>query len=221
MAPVERQAQAVAADRAEDREPQVCRQGDEGVGGAGRTGDDDARRALAEQRHVGAQGARRQREGGAERRRRSRRQRAALDPARDAALGEGHGEAALGAVVGAPDETSGDAFAQHPLERLFELEVDVGHAAFDAAVVDLLVLGAVEPGGSGRAQQHDQVALGLEARVAVLRDVVEDAQHADHGRRVDGVAEALVVEAHVARHDRRVERLAGSAMPSTACSKVQ
>ena len=47
-----------------------------------------------------------------------------------------------------------DAVAQHALELHLELQVDVGHAALDAAVVHLLVLGAVEPGGGGRAQQR-------------------------------------------------------------------
>ena len=40
----------------------------------------------------------------------------------------------------------------------FEVEVDVGHAPLDAAVVDLLVLGAVEPGVGGRAEQSHDVA---------------------------------------------------------------
>ncbi len=138
-------------------------------GGVGRrAGDDDAGRTFAEQRHVGAQRAGGHREGGAERRRRSRRQRAAHDAARDAAFGEGHRKAAFGAIVGALYEAGADAVAQQALERLLELQVDVGHPPFDAAIMDLLVFGAVEPGIGGRAEQRDDVAFVLEARVAVL-----------------------------------------------------
>ena len=97
--------------------------------------------------------------------------------------------------------------AQPGLELHLELQVHVGHAALDPAVGDLLVLGAVHP--SSLDQHDDHVALVLEGVVEVDAHVGVDAQHADHRRGVDRLAEALVVEAHVAAHDRRVEGLAG------------
>ena len=88
-------------------------------------------------------------------------------------------------------------------------QVDVWDAALDAAEVDLLVLGAVHERRVGGPTSRMTSPSCLKRVVDVHADVVEDAQHADHRRGVDGVAEALVVEADVARDDRRLQDLAG------------
>src|SRR5665647_1722941 len=133
---------------------------------------------------------------------------AAGSAAGDAAFGQRYGETALGAVVSAPQQARLYGRAKLALQLDLELQVEVGHAALDLAVGDFLILASVHPAGLG-AEHHDHVAVVLEGVVDVDADVVVHAQHADHRRGVDGLAEALVVEAHVAAHDRRVERLAG------------
>ena len=84
--------------------------------------------------------------------------------------------------------------------------------AADEAVLDLEVLAAAE-GVDGlldvAADEEDVVAVARKAHAAVPGNVVEDAEHADDGRRVDGAVSGLVVEADVAGDDGSAECVAG------------
>src|SRR5258708_36655846 len=60
-------------------------------------------------------------------------------------------------------------------------------------------------------EEEDDVALVAEGDLQDVRDVVEDAEDADHRRRVNGFAKSFVVEADVAAGDGRAEGGAGFA----------
>ena len=110
-------------------------------------------------------------------------------------------------------------------EALFVGEVDRGRFAGNNGGDGLAVFrGGEFPGGisSGawrvargergkrRAiEQDDKVAGVAEGDFQDAGDIVKDAEHADHGRRVDGFAEGFVVEADVAAGDGRAEGGAG------------
>ena len=179
---------------------------DDGLEGAtvfGLDGDDDARLCFAEER--GVESAAHVRGGGVE----------AL-VAGDAHLGERDGQSAVGAVVAGGGDALADGGEDGALNAFFESEVE-GQAAADDAVLLAQVLASPERFEGlfdVRAEEEDLVAGVAKAHPAVLRDVFQDAQHADDRRRVDGAAAGLVVEADVAGDDGRAERtLQASAMP--------
>ncbi len=109
--------------------------------------------------------------------------------------------------MGALDESGSDAHSDGGLDHLFEFQVERRGLPGDESVFDLEVLTAAEF-AVALTHEHDHVALVLERQRAHLVDVVYEPDEPHSGRRVDGLAEALVVEAHVAAGHGDPERLA-------------
>ena len=96
-----------------------------------------------------------------------------------------------------------------PVHRLLAREVESGRSTRDVAVLDLEVFRASEVVVAG-ADQEDEIAVLPETSAEALAVVVEHPDHADHRRRIDRrLAARVVVQAHVAAHDREVESAAG------------
>src|SRR5205823_2201393 len=143
----------------------------------------------------------------------------------EAGFGEGDGQAAVGNVMGGLDDALSGEGDEAVDEALFVGEVDRGRFAGNNGGDGLAVFrGGEFPGGisSGawrvargergkrRAiEQDDKVAGVAEGDFQDAGDIVKDAEHADHGRRVDGFAEGFVVEADVAAGDGRAKGGAG------------
>jgi len=134
------------------------------------------------------------------------------DAVADHGLGEGLGDAAVGDVVGAAQEAALGRGGQELVQAPLAGQVGLGDPARGLAVDDALVGRAVER-RRAVAGDEDDITLLTEGGADCQRCVVEDADHADHRRRVDRPAVVLVVERDVARDDREPERLAGERHP--------
>ena len=128
----------------------------------------------------------------------------------DAALGQRHGQAALGEVVRRAHEPFADGLQADLLHLHLDRQVDPRRRAAHHAVHRGKVLAAAQLLARA-AEQHDDVAFGLEPLRRVVADVGEQADHGDRRRRRNRAAVGLVVEADVAADDRHAERLAGVA----------
>ena len=130
----------------------------------------------------------------------------------EAHLGEGDGEAAVGAVVAGGGDALADGARTARWTRASSPRSMVSAAA-DEAVHLLQVLAAAERRRrAARRASRGGRRRRLRRSNAMRRcagDVVEDAEHADDGRRVDGAPLGLVVEADVAGDDGRAELVAG------------
>ena len=97
---------------------------------------------------------------------------------------------------------------QQPLQPPLRVEIHLGRPAADE-VEHLAPVGRAAELAAGGAEDHDLVAGRGEVARHPVGDALEQAHHADRGRRVDRAGRALVVEAHVPAGHRRVERAAG------------
>ena len=123
-------------------------------------------------------------------------------------LGQRDCETAVGDVVGRGEHAVARELAEQVAEPAQCGQVDLGNAAGARAGPQRLPFRAVvgRRSGAEREQRAARVGgRGGHGRVGPLQH--PDA--ADDGRRVDRPASALVVERHVAGHDRRAEHLAG------------
>ncbi len=181
-----------AAGRAEgvDREPVLAGEQLERREVARDDLDDEPRRALAEQRD-------RRRIADADAQRRP-------DVAPDRHLGERDREAAAGHVLAALDEAARDRLADERLDGGLAGEVERRRAVLGRRAGEPLVRRAGEP-GRRVADHDDRVALAAERRADARRDVVQQPDDPDLGRRGDRGAGRLVVQRHVAAGDRQPE----------------
>ena len=169
-------------------------------GAALRQRHDNARGGLSEQR-PGQRDSRRPVE-------RLRRQRHVHPAAAvEAALGQRDRDAALRAVVRRLEQPVGGRIHEQPLQRALEVRVQRRRPAPHQPVHDLQILAAAEL-GAGRAQQHDHGPGLAEHPPERASRVLDHAHDTQDGRRVDGLAVGLVVQAHVAAGDRDVQRAA-------------
>src|SRR6267154_453400 len=144
-----------------------------------------------------------------------------------AGFGEGYGEAAVGNIVRGLDSAFRGESDEAILETLLGGELDDRKFAGDDAGDSFGVFGRGEFAGEYRrlvaklgcsmlhpyngrrsVEEEDEVALITESNLEDARDVVENAENADDRRRVDRLAERLVVKANVATGDRRAESVA-------------
>ena len=181
------------------------------VGGG--DGDDDAILGLAKQQRVGAHSV--LGEPGQVDARAQQPRRLAGDKLGNGGFGEGNGQPAVGAVMGAAH----DALADQPDQRRVKRLGDVEGATRRKAVLD--PMHDPQPGGPAEplqrvgqvhrlAQQKDDVALVLEPLGGDMGEVLDEANDGDGGGGVDGPqGPALVVEGAVAARDWRVEGAAG------------
>ena len=70
------------------------------------------------------------------------------------------------------------------------------------------------------AKEHDQLVGSLEGNACRLREIIDQTDAADGGRRQDRAAVGLVVKRHIAGYDREFERLAGGRDPLNAADKL-
>src|SRR5262245_57405424 len=105
------------------------------------------------------------------------------------------------------DEVAVDGVEEEALQRPLTLQVEAWRPAGDDAVERGEVSAAAKRGGVGGplAQQRDDVLFALERARRGLA-VLQQGKHANDGGGVDGVAEALVVQADIAGDDGRLKR---------------
>ena len=100
-------------------------------------------------------------------------------PAPDRALGEGHGQAAAGHVLGRRERGPRSIAAAHePLDRRLAGQVQAGGPSSGATPARRRV-GAPGEARGGLADEHDRIVIGHELRADQPVDVVEQADHAD------------------------------------------
>ena len=102
---------------------------------------------------------------------------------------------------------------QHLGQQLLARQIDLGWPAAEVAVLRPGPLAAAEL-LEGLSQQQQRLAGLLEAHRRPATDVVEQADHADDGRRVDGGARGGVVEADVAARHRGAQHGARLGQPA-------
>ena len=109
------------------------------------------------------------------------------------------------------DDALADRGQHRHLHPRFPLQIDV-QLPTDEAMRPLQVLAAAERILrllDVRADQEHVVAIVLQRRRAVSRDVIQETEHPDHRRRVHGAAAGLVVKRDVPGNDRCAKRSAG------------
>src|SRR5579864_6507371 len=102
----------------------------------------------------------------------------------------------------------GDGIEQSRLQSTLHLEAHHRRASLEPSAEELEVLAAGKL-FAWLAQQEDEVTVFSKAGAAAERQVVEQADHADHGRWWNVPLAGLVVEAHVAADHGEPERPAG------------
>src|SRR5438309_3437824 len=146
----------------------------------------------------------------------------------EAGFGEGDGEAAVGNIVGGLHGAFGGESDEAFLETLLGGEVDGGWFTGDDAGDGLCIFGGGKfaprrvSGGhdvscpygcrvywASAIEDEDDIALITESNLEDAGGVVENAKNAYNGRRVDRLAESLVVKADVAAGDGRAKDGAG------------
>ena len=127
----------------------------------------------------------------------------------DRHLGERHGEAAARDVLAALDEAAVDRLADERLEARARGPGRAPAARPRARRRRAARTRCPRGPAPGLADQQHRVALGAERRPDALRDVVEQPDDADLGRRRDRRPGRLVVQRDVAAGDRQAERDAG------------
>ena len=170
----------------------------------GRRRDDDARRRLAEQRRVhlrSAPIADRAGDVGGD----------ADAAAVEAALGQRDGQAAFGAIVRRFDQAVADRGDDQLLQR--PLRASRSSAGRLPATMPCRIARYSLPPSSPRLSPSSTTPAPacLNVRVTVFERILEQPDHAQHGRRKDGAAFGFVVQADVAAGDRDAERAAGVA----------
>ena len=141
------------------------------------------------------------------------------EPRVEAAFCKRYREPAFGAVVRRPDEAGADRVDQQLLERALAIEVQCRRFASDQIVQKSQILAASELAPI-IAEEHHPIAHGAELTSHRLARVLEQADDADHRRRIDRLAVGLVVEADVATSDRNIERATRVADPADGFRKL-
>ena len=128
----------------------------------------------------------------------------------EAAFGQRHRQATVGAIVGRPDQPLVGELHQQSLQRSLGLQIDRRRHATHQPVRHLQVFAAAQFAAIG-AQGHDHVARRLKAPTNDMVGVLEQTHDANDRRRINRLTIRLVVEADVAAGDRHGERAAGGA----------
>ena len=133
---------------------------------------------------------------------------------REAALGDGRGEAPLGDVVSAGEPADAHGAADRELRGVNRPDVDARQPVRQLVAAQLGQLARGQRWGE-RADERNCVARAGEADPPGAARVRHAADHADHRCRVDRAARlggwALVVQRHIPAHDRGLQRAAGIA----------
>src|SRR6266702_2968353 len=117
-------------------------------------------------------------------------------------------QASIGNIVGAAYHPSADGIEHRRLQTTLRLETHYWWPAFERRAEESQILTTGEL-LVRLAQEEDDIAIVLEPSRAPKGQVVEQADHPDHGSRWDVPFTGLVVEADVAAHDGQLEGAAG------------
>ncbi len=100
------------------------------------------------------------------------------------------------------------------MDRALARQIELRRPPRDGAVNRRKIRAGIEVGElrTRWAQQRHHIAIDLEG-ARRRRASLDQADHPDHWRRIDGCAEALVVQADIARDHRRLQRASGVGHP--------
>ena len=131
-----------------------------------------------------------------------------LDFSGHARFGEGNGEAALGAIVGALHQSGADQSPHRILNSEFVVVIELGRRpGFNAVDGEQVMRGAELV--TRFAKENDDISGRFEKLGRDMSGILNDADHSDRGRGIDRARRAFVVKTDIAAGDRRIKFPAG------------